>query len=244
MSEQPDDDRTPQTYHYIFTFPNGKRREFTIRLDPKTLALLPEERPRPAWTKLSYQKCPNCPLQEARHEYCPAAVSLIGVADLFKGSLSYEEVEVCVETETRRYVKRTTLQKGLSSLIGLYMVTSGCPVVGKLRPMASQHLPFAKLEETKYRVLSMYLLAQYFLARHGERPDWTFERLVKIYEDIQTVNQHFSKRLLDITTGDANLNALTILNIFADTISFSIDENLLGEIEGLFQPYFESRSHE
>ena len=70
----------------------------------------------------------------------------------FKDSISYEEVEVFITTKARTYMKRTTLQKGLSSLLGIYMVTSGCPTMEKLKPMVRYHLPFATEEETKYRV--------------------------------------------------------------------------------------------
>ena len=147
-------------------------------------------------------------------------------------------MEVCVETEARRYVKSTSLQEALSSLIGLHMVTSGCPVMGKLKPLVRHHLPFARAEETTYRVLSMYSLAQFFVARHGKPPDWMFKNLTAMYQAIHVVNEHFSRRLSEISTGDASLNALVMLDLFAQTITFSIDENALDELELLFEPYF------
>ena len=55
------------------------------------------------------------------------------------------------------------------SLIGIYMVTSGCPIMDKLRPMARFHLPFASTEETIYRAISTYLLGQYFLEQKGKK---------------------------------------------------------------------------
>jgi hypothetical protein len=119
------------------------------------------------------------------------------------------------------------------------MVTSGCPVMGKLKPMVRHHLPFARLDETQYRAISMYLLAQFFLARRGRAPDWSLKKLSEIYKDIQTLNIHFSKRLSAVTQGDASLNAFAILDVFAGTISFAIDEDVFNDLEQSFQPYFE-----
>jgi hypothetical protein len=157
---------------------------------------------------------------------------------IFQDSVSYEEVKVFITTEARSYVKRTTLQKSLSSLIGIYMVTSGCPTMEKLKPMVRHHLPFATEEETKYRVLSMYLLAQFFIARRGGEPDWEFTRLVTLYQDIKLLNKSFSERLAHVTRKDASLNALTILDWFAESLTFSIGREHLDEIESLFTAYF------
>ncbi len=68
----------------------------------------------------------------------------------------------------------------------------------KLRPMVFTHLPFSSLEETLFRAISMYLLAQYFRDQQGQPPDWKLENFTKIYEDIAQVNQSFTKRLLSI----------------------------------------------
>ena len=229
----------PVTYRYTFTFATGETKEVMVRLDAATLTLIQDEQPRPPWTALSYHQCPNCPLSQEQHPHCPAALGLRDVVALFSQSLSYETVEVCIESGARRYAKRTSLQEALSSLIGLLMVTSGCPVMGKLKPLVRHHLPFAKLEETRYRVLSMYLLAQYFVARKGRPPDWTFKHLTPIYQEIGTVNTHFHKRFLEVAKGDASLNALAILQMFAKTIAFSNDEDALDDLEALFQPYLQ-----
>lgn len=227
------------TYRYTFTFPSGEFRTFTIRLDNRTLELLrpANSSPPPAWTALGFQQCPHCPLKERESPHCPAALSLVDILDVFGQSVSYQEAEVCIETEARSYARRTTLQKALSSLIGLHMVTSGCPVMGKLKPMVRHHLPFARLDETIYRALGTYLLAQYFLARRGRKPDWEMKELVGIYDDIGALNKAFSKRLGEASSGDASLNALAILDVFASSVTFSVTEHMLDELELLFQPY-------
>ena len=207
-------------------------------LDNSTLNLIQATRDSyPEWTVLTFFQCPLCSLDASRQRFCPVAVSLCDPIERFCNFKSYEEVEVTIEIEERKYKKHTTLQKGLSSLIGIYMVTSGCPVMEKLKPMVRYHLPFATEAETKYRVLSMYLLAQYFLYRRGKRPDWELKDLVKIYEDIHIINKYFSQRFSQIKIEDASLNALVILDCFADSITFSITEDMLAEIEILFNAY-------
>jgi len=156
------------SFHYKFTLSDGNIKEFDVELDGETLSLISKKkRSYPEWTRLPYHKCPNCPLSDAQNPQCPIAANLVDLVEFFKDSISHEEVDVEITMETRRYVKRTSLQIGISSLIGIYMVTSGCPVMDKLRPMVKTHLPFATREETMYRVLSMYLLAQYFLSKEG-----------------------------------------------------------------------------
>jgi hypothetical protein len=117
------------------------------------------------------------------------------------------------------------------------MVTSGCPVMAKLRPMARFHLPFATEEETKYRALSMYLLAQYFIKRRDKKPDWEMKNLIKVFKDIRIVYKYMSKRLLASKIEDASINALVVLDNFADSINFSLTQGVLDEIEVLFNAY-------
>jgi hypothetical protein len=123
--------------------------------------------------------------------------------------------------------------------MGLYMVTSGCPIMDKLRPMVYTHLPFSSLEETLYRAASMYLFAQYFRQQEGKRPDWKLEDFAKIYEDIATVNQSFTKRLLSINPRDASLNGLVGLDCFASVAAFSTAAETVQEFESLFGAYLQ-----
>jgi hypothetical protein len=227
-------------FKYKFKFKDNFEKEFIIHLNNVTLNIINETKNEyPVWTSLTKDlKCPNCPLDQEKIKYCPIAINLIELIDFFKNSISYEEVDVTIETEARTYLKHTDLQKGVSSLIGIYMVTSGCPIMGKLKPMVRHHLPFASVEETVYRVLSMYLLAQFFLQKKGKTPDWGFKDLVKMYDEIQILNQSFAKRLSTMNIQDASKNAVVILSTFASYIPFSISENLLEEVEILFKDYF------
>jgi hypothetical protein len=117
------------------------------------------------------------------------------------------------------------------------MVTSGCPVLEKLSPMVRFHMPFATLEETRYRALSMYLTAQYIVYKNGGNPDWEMNKLLEIYEGIRGANKSFSQRLKTVIKNDANANALVKLDCFAMNMTFVIDKEMMGPIEELFEVY-------
>jgi heterodisulfide reductase subunit C len=226
------------TYNYKFIFNNGGEKEFNIDLDRVTFNLIQTgDKAFPEWTKLSCFKCPNCILDERQYEFCPIAVNMVDIIDYFSNFVSHEPVEVIVTAQERKYIKRVTLQHGVSSLIGIYMVTGGCPIMEKLKPMVRFHLPFATIEETKYRAISMYLLAQYFLYQRDSQPDWDLKKLAETYENIRIVNESFCKRLRTIEGKDANLNAVVVLDIFADSVNFSIDSRMVDDLDYLFKGY-------
>ena len=227
-----------KNFNYKFIFNSGEEAEFNIDLDRFSLNLIPaEDKFRPKWTKLNCCKCPNCTLDEQQHEYCPVAVNLVEVIDYFSIFQSSEPVETIVTTNERTYSKEGTLQQGVSSLLGIYMVTSGCPVMEKLKPMVRFHLPFATIEETLYRAISMHLVSQYFLYRHGGQPDWNLKKLTQVYDNVKIVNQSFLKRLGTIDTKDANLNAIVVLDYFASGVNLSIDGQAVDDLCYLFEGY-------
>ncbi|HDZ87333.1 MAG TPA: hypothetical protein ENH38_01780, partial [Nitrospirae bacterium] len=153
---------------YSFIFENNKSNQFNISLHEKDLSIIMERRDEPPpWAKLKENQCLNCTLKTAEMSHCPVAANLADVAAEFRDCFSYENVQVTVTTRERTYSRTTSLQEGLSSLIGIIMVTSGCPVMDKLKPMVRFHLPFATLQETVFRMVSMYLMAQYFRKMEG-----------------------------------------------------------------------------
>jgi hypothetical protein len=223
---------------YKFQAGDGTEKEFETVLDGKTLGLRNDLPPHlPGWTKLSFNQCENCPLG-SEVEHCPVAANLSGLIEAFKFSTSYESVFVVVETPERTYAKQSTIQNALSSLMGIYMVTSNCPILDKLRPMVRFHLPFASATETVYRSITTYLLAQYFKKQRGKTPDWELERLVDIYKEISKVNKGMWNRLSAASSFDANVNALIVLNTFGDALRFSIKKGL-DDLEKLFGNYME-----
>lgn len=232
--------RKPIWYHYKFTSPQQQVREIHVDLDPGTLSLIGKARDEyPSWTQLTHCRCTNCPLHAQEHPRCPVAANLVEIVEHFRDALSYEQTDVEVSSRDRTYRKRTSLQDSLSALVGIYMVTSGCPILDKLRPLVQTHLPFSTREETTYRAVAMYWLAQYFRMQRGRKPDWELEGLAKIYEEISTVNGCFHRRVSEVCIADAGLNALIQLDCYAQFTNRLLLLKNLGEIEWLFQAYLE-----
>jgi hypothetical protein len=227
-------------YQYKFEFEQGQETNFEIVLDPHSLEMVfDDDAPKPSWTKLNFHQCENCPLSEDV-EYCPVAVNLAKIVEAFQTDVSFESTVVTVKAPERTYIKKTTLQKGIASIIGLTMTTSNCPVMDKLRPMARFHLPFATALETFFRSISSYLTAQFLLARKGSQPDWNLTKLLEYYKAINVVNKGISNRLSKASERDANVNAVVILHSFGDGISYFINDGL-DEIEPMFKVFLDTR---
>jgi len=227
----------PIDIHYIFKFKDKKENHVHAKLNARTLDLiadLPETLP--PWTDLDFHQCPNCPLSVQTHPKCPVAVHLVKLLEDFEQLQSHDIINVEIMTPERITFHETSAQKGLSSLLGLIMSTCGCPHMEFFKPMARFHLPFANSLETTFRAVSMYMIAQYFRKKKGLQADLELEGLKKIYSNIQIINAAMADRLRAITSRDVALNALVVLDIFAQSVPFSIDESL-DEIRHLFTSY-------
>lgn len=223
---------------YKFVFSDEKTIEYEIKLDSETCELITSKKPDiPFWCKLDYLKCDDCTIHAEGYDYCPPAVNSIDLIDLFRDTLSYDVIDVIVETSERIYFKnKISVQQALGSLFGIIMVTSGCKDLDKLRPMVRFHLPFATIEESVYRATSMYQLAQYLRTQHGLEPDLEMQELIGIYKKIHKINVNFVKRLQKASEKDANLNAVVILDTFSQMVPFGIGDTLK-DFEKLFSPY-------
>ena len=230
---------TDITIQYRFTLENGSEESFDVSLDERTLELS-EEVPAspPPWTALGFRQCPNCPLDTATAPQCPAAVKLVGLVRGFARVLSYERVHVEVRTTERTVAHDTSAQQAVSSLMGLIMAVSGCPHTAFLRPMARFHLPSATTEETVYRAASMHMLAQYYVHKAGGEADLELEGLARRYEAVKEVNRAFVRRLHAAAQYDSTVNALVVLDAWALTLSWAIEESLEG-LRHLFEPYLD-----
>lgn len=222
---------------YRFKLSDEKKETFRIELNPVSLDLIvkvPE--PPPGWTKLDFHQCPNCPLDPDNHRFCPLALSIVEIVEHFDHVLSYDRIHLEVLTEERHISQQTSAQKGLSSLMGLLIATSGCPHTECFKPMARFHLPLANRDETIYRAVSTYLLAQYFIHREGGEADFRLEGLKKIYDNIQKVNCSVAERLRTVSEADSPVNAIVILDTYAKAIP-SVIEDSLKNIKYLFDPF-------
>ena len=179
----------------------------------------------PDWTKLNFEQCPNCPLSSSDVEHCPAAISLVDIAKRIGDVLSHAEIDLAVLFDERWVGKKTSSQEVVSSLMGLHMATSGCPHTDYLKPMARYHLPLATADETLIRTTGSYFLRQYYESKISASFDFELSGLADLYSEMQIVNASIAKRLR--ASGEfSELNALTILDTFAQVIPIQIEDNL------------------
>jgi len=213
-----------QTIGYRFFSAEAGKISVDLHFDDDTFALvIPDTAERPEWTRLAYERCVNCPLpDETRH--CPAAVGLATFLPKFKDKPSYEKAVVEVDTPNRVIVSKTTFQAGMASLLGLVCATSGCPMTRFLRPMARFHLPFSDERETVFRSLSSHLLGLYIAAKMSNRkPDMSLDQLKWNYMELSIVNGALAERLRSAVNRDAALNAVIILDSFAQITPENIE---------------------
>lgn len=207
---------------YEYFFENHRIESFDLNLNDSDLLLEPlPVNEQDSWIRLGFHQCEECPLDTAAHMYCPVARNLLYVLIRFKDNFSYDRVLTRVTTNSRRIEKKNSLQEGLSPLLGLVMATSGCPILDRFRPMVFTHLPFADENETIYRAVSTYLLAQYLKEKAGKEADWKLEKFKDMYDRVEKINDSFFKRFRVIEGKDANVNALLILDVFAKFAAFS-----------------------
>lgn len=227
-------------YEYHFTFSGtDAKRIIRLDLDPNTLTRLEDhsETP-PSWAKLETHQCSNCPLSKEQSPHCPVAKNLVELVECCDQFTSHDIIKMEVHMPERVIVKETSLQRGVSSLLGLLIATSSCPHTEFLKPMARFHLPLASEEETIYRATSMYLLAQYFHHQQGQEFDLELKGLIELYHNLAIINQAMAMRLRDICSKDSTVNAIVLLDLFTKTLPSTIRDSL-DEIKYLFTPYLE-----
>ena len=224
---------------YRFVVDGAEMEAIDLQIDSASLelidsAMLSEDPPH--WTRLDFHRCPNCLLLTDQHPYCPLSIKLVRIVKGFNALLSYDKILLEVTTSERRIIQNTTAQRAIGSLMGLIIATSGCPHTVYFKPMARFHLPLANEEETVYRAVSMYLLAQYFCGSQDSGKSNRLEGLRQIYENIQVVNMAVANRLRAASQTDSTVNAIIILDTFARAIPYVIEESL-EEIRYLFNDY-------
>jgi len=223
---------------YRFILAGGKRRTFDLKIDPQKMELIDNRPPHlPPWADLTFHQCPNCPLTPQTHPHCPLSLNLVNIVNTSGNLASYDRIRVEVTTADRFVAQDTTAQKGISSMMGLIIATSGCPHTAVFKPMARFHVPLASVEETVFRAASTYLLAQYFLIQEDAPADLKLDGLTRIYRNIQLINESIAERLRAGSQTDASVNALILLDMYARHLPIVIEDSLR-ELRSLFQPFF------
>ena len=214
-------------FNYDIELEDGQSTRFHIALDPLTLTMLPvSPEPYPPWTQLSYKQCECCLLSPKTYLYFPIAVNITELVDRFKDILSHKNCMVVCETVDRNYSKKTSAMEGLTSVFGIVMATSNCPVMNFLKPMARFHLPFSSVEETTARSTSLFLLSQYFEYKKGHVNSFDFDKLEKSYARVQLVNEGFLERIRSLGNRDADKNAIITLHSLSQFLSMEMDFSL------------------
>lgn len=224
------------TVTYQLDFPDGRRWALPIQLSEAPPAM-PDHAP--DWTKLTFQQCTNCTLDDGTHHYCPLAVSLAEPVRAFAGIPSWTPVVVQVSTGTRVVNCETTLQRTAGSMLGLLSALSGCPHTRALLPMAMFHLPFATPEETLFRVLGTYLTGQHLREQEGLPGDWQLTGLFEIYRKLKVVNGGLANRIRVAAESESSVNAIVLLDILVSDMALLIEERE-AELRGMFGAYLQA----
>jgi len=233
------------TYLIIYDLRCGDdfETQFKIRLDPHTFSIIPfEMESKPKWTVLTYEQCECCPLDVIARTYCPIAVNISGIVDEFKNRISIEECKVRCRTPERVYMKKTNLMEAITSIFGIIMATSGCPVLDVFRPMARFHLPFSTGEETTFRAVSMFLLRDYFNSNGSKSPADVMKTLEHHYAQVKQVNEGLYSRITNISSEDADKNAIVMLHSLSQLLCMEATCNV-NSLAYLFHPESASSSH-
>lgn len=225
-------------YSYKFDFPDGNQKEFIVNFDKKSLqSELIDENYYPDWAQLEFHQCTNCPLTSEDYLYCPLTVNLVPIIYWCKDLSSYDEVDVIIKSEEREVRAHTSLQRAISSLLGLLMSSSACPKMKFLRPLARFHLPLATHEETIFRAVSATFLKSYFSDKNNNNDP--LAELKEQYQELHDLNRFIANRVRSAIKHDAAVNAIVLLDVLSKSVSFSIDDSLL-QIRYLFENSSES----
>ena len=222
------------SYLYRIEYDDGKVQTFDIHLDPDTLNHTLDLGPPPNWGLRREFGCvnPSCPLRE--EDPCPCAQTTHFLLTMFGDIRSTHVVTITATTRQRTSIKRTAIQSAVSSIAGILMASCGCPILARFKPMVRFHLPFASLEETEYRVFTMYALAQFIRARHNLDWDHRLGGLQKFYEEVLEINQLAARKICTTQKKDATINGLVMLDTFAQNASMIIDTDDMAQMEHLF----------
>ena len=201
---------------YLFQLESGVEHRFEVEFDrPPAGGDLPE------WTRLEVDKCPHCPLPNAPGAHCPAAADLVPLVEKFSALSSIDRIDVHVVTSQYEARKHTDTQTALRALMGLILATGACPILGRMRPLAQTHMPFATPTQAVYRIVSMHLMGHFL---RGEPVDLV--GLDGFFSDIDRLNHAFFDRLKRAVQRDAGINALLALHSHSMLASMTIEPEM------------------
>jgi hypothetical protein len=211
---------------YNFEFDDDSDLSYKIDVDRTGMRVDVNKNQTPDWIALTHCQCSNCPLKVSDTEVCPAAFDIQDVIEDFQSKPANQKVNINVIASDRSYSKRTNVEEGLRSLMGLILATSKCPILSQLKPMAIHHMPFSSSNEFILRSVSVYLLQQYFEYRGERTPDWDLKGLISRNKQLQLVNQALWQRIHLDNNNDSNLKTLLSFFSMSSSVSVSLETQL------------------
>ncbi len=226
-----------EVVEYIYNIKwNNNTETIKLKLTPDRMSFDPdylEKNKYPEWVKLDFKQCDICPLDKKKNKVCPAALSIMKIIYSFKDMLSFENATVEIITPERKIVNDVQMQEALSSVMGLTLSLSDCPILAQFSSMGRFHLPFSTIEETIFRTTGSYLLKQYFVKKNGGTPDWDLKGLKEFYNKVSLVNGNLVERIRSGSIKDASVNALVKLDTYAKNFQYLFD-NTMKILEEIF----------
>lgn len=226
-----------RAYRYCFEI-HGQQDsplEFTITLDSVSQYITSCPVGAPQWARLSHHQCQPCTLDEKIHPYCPVAISISELVAIFGNVLSHTPCTVTCYSPERTTSKETVVQEGLSSILGLLIAVSGCPVMDFFKPLARFHLPFSTVDESIFRIAANYFLRQYFKKHKAGSRSLSLAGMTIHYAKVRLVNRNLLERIRDLSGSDADKNAIVTLNSLAQILEYEIESDL-DSLRHLFAP--------
>lgn len=217
-------------------------RQLSIEFEDGTTAVLHIERrptgthipvrrgiPEP-WTKLSFHKCPCCPLPDMLPS-CPAALSLQATMTKLRSRKSIERVKAtAIDARGRSQTVEWPLQAVGSTLVQLAVFASDCPVGRRLKPHLVGLPPFASSLD-----LSRHLAGK-ILKKHGGSVEAARQELSESLSPLHDVFTHLMRRFrsdersrvkpqegIETLARDAVPNSITQVDAFSQLLAVRAD---------------------
>ncbi len=89
-----------------------------------------------------------------------------------------------------------------------------------------------------FRAVGAYLCGEFYRAKQGLPADASLEGLKALYRRLQSINHALAAQIRSSSDGDAHLNALVLLDLFAQGLPRYIDQGLL-ELEHMYRHILE-----
>lgn len=203
------------------TFQDGTTKTFYLHFT-RSGRYVPDPRPPAAWTKLSFNKCPTCPLTDDR-QTCPAAYSLDSTLMKLHGKVSSEVVKAsAVDHLERRSEVSWPLQQVGSIFVQLALFSSGCPVGDQMRPLLNGLPPFASTNELMRHAVTKLLI------RHKGDAENSKKEIRAALEPLHEILKHLIKRLHEQFMaeggGDAIPNSLARMDALTHLIDLHLEK--------------------